>query len=385
MIKFTVKTEDLKKALSIAVLATGKTSSNILSHSLFSIENDSVTLYSTDQDKIAKSYLPVTDLKNSNSENILFTAEPKRIEKLINSSENTEFDFSYDPKTKTLKIYTSENSKSYISFPSFNTEDFLNFKDDLENINVENISSNILLAGIRFTSGFISKNEKDKKFSNIFIHEGTIYGTNGSIKIGAFQNMDLEKVPSITIRKQMISPLLSMLEKISPSEILIGASEKYIVFFSSDYSFCFGFRNSTITIPRMPISLEIPEVDGFNVNRLDFQRKLDRLSLSSWEDVGVKMTIKEDIISMETLLERKSQENIKCERLQGDKNPSFIIECEVLKKILAQFSASNIDFYIDKKKCTIYSSADLEYKNESDELVSIPFIATGSLTFARIA
>lgn len=385
MIKFTVKVKDLKKALSIASLATGKTSSNILSHSLFSIENDSVILYSTDQDKIAKACLPTVELENDNTENVLFTAEPKRIEKLITNSENDELSFLYDQKTKTLKVYASEDSKSYISLVSFNTEDFLTFDENLKDIDVKSVPSNTLLTGLRYISGFVSKNEKDKKFSNIFINEGAIYGTNGSTIVGAFQSADLEGIPAITIRKSMISPLLSMIEKMSPLDILVGVSEKYIVFFSSDYSFCFGFRNSTITMPRMPITLKIPEVDGFNIDRLNFQRKLNRLSLSSWEDIGIKMTVKDNKIFMETLLERKSHENIEGERLQGNNNPSFIVECEVLKKVLSQFSASNVDFYIHEKKCTVYSSANLEYKNESEELVSIPFIAVGSLTFARIS
>jgi len=198
MVSFATSTNELKKALSITILATGNEVNTIHSHALFKVnENkESVELWSTDGDKIALSNFPITSVEGDTA---TFTANPKRIQELISNSDSEEISFSHDPEKKTLKVYASDNKDSFISFATFDPENILVSDLSDQEINGK-INPHVLLKGIKFIQGFFLKSDKDKKYSNLYINEGTMYGSDGNSQIGAFKTPDLDGIPELAIR-----------------------------------------------------------------------------------------------------------------------------------------------------------------------------------------
>jgi hypothetical protein len=380
MIKFTTETAELKKALSIVALATGKISTHIQSHALFSIKGDEGTLYSTDEDKVATSHFSISDIELE-GEGIQFTAEPKNLYKLLSSSGSSKTSFTYEPETKTLKVYTSENKKSFLSFASFDPKKFLSLNLSSQELQ-HTINIEVLLDGIKFIQGFL--NEKDEKFSNLFVLNNAFYGANGNTKVGAFTSPDIEGSPNLILRKSILSPLVTMVEKSEASEVAIKISDKLITFYSPDDRYCFGFRKSLANTPKFPISTEEPKLPKFNIERTLFLKKLNRLSLTSWEDVGIKMTIKDnENLEMETVGERPSFETVPC-KCNSEEPLYFIIQCDKFKAVLNQFKASNVEVFIAKNKCFIYSNAEIIIEEDDKEPVKKSFTAIGLMTLARI-
>lgn len=381
MINFSVPIKDLKKALSIVALATGDMVNTIRSHTLFRInENkESITLYSTDEDKIAQaSFFPSL----IEGDIIEFTADPKRILLLINNSDSKEITFTYDSEKKTLNVYASENKDAYISFASFEPKEFLNFNLKDQKLNGK-VNSDVLLKGIKFIQGFLPKDDKNKKFSNLFIEKGVMYGSDGDTKIGAFKSSEFKEIPELSLRKQMLPIIIRMVEKTKISEINIKSSDKYITLSSENDIYYFGFRQSIIKKPKLPISIEIPETDGFNVHRSTFIKKLNRLSLSSWEDIAIDSSYGENqILEMKTLTERPSFEKLPCKRVSGSEKVRFLMECGKFKNVLGLFQAPDVNFYLKERRCTIYSKADIIIEEKDKEPLKKYVTAIALLTLS---
>jgi len=390
MIEFTATVSDLKKALSIVALATVDSAEDIQGHALFNFFNYPVNepeahfdLYSTDKDKIASSKLPVADIKSDETGNIQFTADPKKLQALISNSDQKYIKFTYDSTTKTLNVYASENSDAYVSFASFKPEEFLTFEKELRlTVDVKTFDSSMFLSAIRFILGFLPNDDKEKKFANMFFDKGTIFGTNGSYKIGAFQSAEFSGISDLSIRRVMLSPIASMLDKVDSPMIKLSSSEKMIAISLPDDSCTFGFRRSVMTMPKMPVTVDQPTQDGFNINRTTLLKKLNRLAVVSKEDVGLKMALKGTELSIETETDRRSYEKIACQRIIGDSDLEFFMECSKVKTVLNLFQASNVDIHIDKTKCIIRSAAELVVA-EGEKETKKPFISVGLLALAR--
>ena len=387
MTEFTVESGDLKKALSIVSMATGDSSENIHGHALFNVcsGTPAVTLYATDNDKMAASYLLKTDL--AVEEDIQFTADPKRLQALLGSSDSKVIKLTYDKETQTLSIYASEDSKSYVSFASFDPSSFLTFdKDIAEATLIKTINATIFQAGIKFIQGFLPGDDTNKKYSNLFIVGGTMYGSNGSNKIGAYASDELADM-DVTIRRAMIPFLGTLIEKTDSSEISILETDKLLMFSTADRLHSFSFRKSTIPVPKLPLSTDIPKAPGFNVDRAMLLKKFNRLSLTSRDEIGVLMALSGQDIKMETVADRKSYETTVCKRVSEDEDFEFLLECNKFKSILALFQASNIDIYVEKTKCIIHSKADLLIEDKKPtagaEPVKKSFTAVGLITLAR--
>jgi hypothetical protein len=391
MFEFTASVDDLKKALSVVALATVETAEDVQSHALcsYSSKKEPVAklyLSSSDKDKMALSQIPITDVKTSDSKGIEFTADPKRLQTLISNSDSKQIKFTYDSETKTLNVYASEDSDAYVSFASFDPDEFLSFEKELEaTFDVKTFNPTVFLTAVRFIQGFLPNDDKEKKFSNMFFDKGIVYGTNGSNRIGAFKSEDFADISNMTIRRVMLAPIASMLDKIEAPSIKLKASDKIIAVTSSDNAHSFGFRRSVMPMPKMPISMEVPKLDGFNIDRSMLLKKLNRLSVASREDVGLKMSLKngdKTELLIETETDRKSHEKLTCQRLSGSAELEFYLECSKLKTVLGLFQASNVDMYIDKTKSLIYSSASLLVQQDNVE-VKKPFISVGLVALGK--
>jgi len=381
--EFVATTKDLKKALSIVSMAVGEGAETITGHTLFDIKDGQVFLYSTDNDRMAVTYLPVSDISEGNAQ---FTANPKKIHKLIGGSDLSTVKFSYDKDTKTLNIYASENSDAYISFASFDPDTFLSFDKDITGAKeVKTINAKVLLSGIKFIQGFLPADDKNKKYSNLYITDGIMYGSNGSFKIGAFQSSELQGT-SLTLRRYMVSPVMSLIDITGTSEIVFTETDNITIVSSKDELSRFAFRKTTTPIPKMPISINPPEVDCISIDRPGMSKKLQRLSITvtNRPELGIKMSVDNGLLSMETITDRKSFEKIPCKRVVGDSPLEFLLECNRFKEMIDLFISPTLSVYVDKTlKCVFYDEGLLSIEEEGKEVVTKDYKAIGLLTQAK--
>ena len=218
----------------------------------------------------------------------------------------------------------------------------------------------MVTSAIKFIQGFLS-DDKNKKYSNVYIVDGKIYGANGSSKVGAFISPSFEGV-NLVLRRALLSAISMFLDKSSVEAVSIKQTEKIIVFSTSEGLNNFAFRKSVVDVPKLPISTTIPQAEGFIVDRGALLKKLNRLFLTHNQrnpEFGLKVSVKGTDIVMETIADRKSIEKITCERISGNGALDFTIDCIKLKDVLGLFEAERVDMYIEKGKCTVYSDAQI--------------------------
>jgi hypothetical protein len=392
MFEFTASIDDLKKALSVVALATTEAAEDIHAQALFRYPKQrepvsKLYLSSTDEDRIALSQLSVTDVKTSDdlaSKEIEFTADPQRLQALISNSDLKIIRFVYDPKTLTLNAYASEDSEAFISFASFDPTEFLSFEKSIDAaINVTVFNTEIFLSAIRFVQGFLPNDDKEKRFSNMFFDHGKIYGTNGSYKLAAFQCEDFSGLSNLAIRRSMLGPIVSMLDRVKSSSLKLKTSDSIVVVTSADDTYSFGFRRSTINMPKMPIQTVRPASKGFTIEPAILIKKLNRLAVASKEDVGLRLSMKEDDneLLIETETERKSREKITCQRIAGSDSIEIFNHCSKIKSVIEPFTAASVEVYLDKNTI-IYSESEFSVKEDGVETKK-PFIAVGLLATAK--
>jgi len=381
MIEFTTKLADFKKALNIVSLAIDESPELIKGQALFIAQASEALLYASNEDKIAKALLPIEGLQSPCS----FTIDPKRVQTLLSNSDTDIIKIGYDDESKTVLFYVSEESDSHVSFGSLDPSTAISFEEEIQEVKeIKSLDASIFLTGIKFILGFLPGDDKNKKFSHLFVTDGVMYGSNGSSKIGAFISPDIEGANKLVIRRSMLQPIVNFIDKTDTSTIIITETDKKLIFFSQDDHFCFGFRKSLIEQPKMPISVEPPNIKGFSIEKGPFIKKINRLSLTSRDDIGIKILVKNNEISMQTISDRPSTEKSLCKAFSENTDLDFVCKCGDLKNLLGLFQASSIDAYIDKTKCIIYSKAELLVEETGKDPTKKPFTAIGLMTLARI-
>jgi hypothetical protein len=387
MIQFSATTPHLKKALSVVSLALTDTGDTVNTHALFEMKNGKIWLYSTDEDKRAIASLPVSDLQVEGESR--FTANPKKIQSLLTGSANDVIRFEYGHETKTLKVYASEDSASFLSFASYDPDDFLTFDQEMTGASeLKAINAEVFQIGIKYIQGFLPNDDKNKKFANLYIVDGVMYGSNGASKVGAFKCSDIEGVQSLILRRQMLPQVVTFIEKMAGTDIVVKETDKITMVSTPDGDYSFGFRRAIVDIPNMPIKVEVPVADGgININRGIMLKKLKRLALTNAtrEDMGIHIVVGTNELAMDTAVERKSYEKMACTNITpvGETPVEFTLKCESFRDILDLYQASNLDVYILKTRCIFYSEASLLIEAAGTEPIKKPFIAIGLLTQAK--
>jgi len=384
MIEFVSKSEELKKAFSVVSMATEEGATETIGgHALFVIKNNQLSLCATDKDKMSMVTIAITGTDDSD---VRFTSDPKKILALINSSDSDNIRFMYDTESKTLNVFASEDKDSYLSFASFSPEEFLTFDSEFTSSKeVKTVNAGVFLSGIKFSQGFLPSDE-NKKFSNMFITKGVMYSSNGSNRVGAFESPELTGIASMVFRKAMLAPIANLIDKTNITDLIIRETEKIIVLFSDDGKYAFGFRKSLVEPPKFPVSMEIPSFPAISIDRNILMKKLTRLSITSPGEMAVKFTAENEALSMNTVTDRKSLENMPYRKVSAVDRLEFSFECKLLKTCLGLFQTPTVDFYIDKSRCTLWSSAELEMaEKDKKEPVRKPFKAIALVSQARIA
>lgn len=381
MLEFKAQNDQLKNAFSIVALAAEDKQESIWSHCRFKISGDALTLHSTDKDRIAVASCPVFDIEGDLVE---FTSDPKKLAALLNSTEAEIVRFIYDDESKTLKVYASENKDSYLSFPSMDP-DKLSLDSKLKNaVQVKTFNAGVLLTGLRFIQGFLPPDDRDKKFARMYITNGVLYGSNGSVKVGAFESSELADLDRLIFRRPMLSPIATMIDRINPVNVTIKTTSNLIAVFTENGKYAFGFLKVVDEPIKFPITLKEPDSDSFKIDKNMLLRKLNRLAIASPGNLGIKGELKADELEMSTLSERSSVEHIDYNRLKKSETTMFVADYKLMKNVVALFQAPEVNIYVDKSKCTVINQGTLEIQEEDQEKPSFKeFRAVAVMSLAR--
>ena len=393
MLKFSVNTNKMKTALDVVTFATADAFESILTHALFRVEGNNIHLRTTDSDRIGVASCAIENVDGDTQ--IQFTASPKKLSALLKDSDIDQAQFVFDDGS--LRVCVSNNDKAYTTFPSFKPEEFLTFEEELVKfVDLKTVNAGVLLTGIRFITGFLPQDDKNKKFAGMYVSEGILYGSNGSNKIGAFESIDLKDLENLFIRRVMLSDIVGFIDKTDVDNTVIKSTSKMIGVFSPDGSYGLGFLKPTEDMSKFPMAkitmtLDRPSCDGFNIDKGPLIKKLNRMAVTADADATIKFDLLKaaegtpGTIEMSTVCDRPSTESIACKRLTGTESFSFALEYRFLKGVLGQFQASNIDVYVDAQKCTIISEAEIEIEGpDKDKPVRKPFKEVAFLSVSRL-
>lgn len=386
MLTFSTDKKELAKALGVVSLAAADNSDRIWGHALFRVSDEgNMVIYATDKDRLGTASCPVTNVTNL-SEVSEFTADPKKMTALLSSSDREDIMFKYIPEEKTVQVHASDNSNSYVSFPSLDPNDFLSFEDVLKNAHeVKTFNAGVLLTGLRFIQGFLPNDDRQPKFARMYIEKGVLYGSNGSSKIGAFQSPEFEGLDELIIRRQMLAPISAMIDRSDMSDVVVKESAKFLLTMSSDGRYGFGFLKTTDKMIKFPINMGKLEGDTFSVERDPLLRKINRLAIMAGKELGLKMILGQSDLTIATVMERPSIETIECQRTGGEEEKEFVVDYQLIKPALGLFQTPEIETWVGPSNCIMRSDASLEIQEEGEQDPSIKkFTAVGLISLARV-
>jgi DNA polymerase III sliding clamp (beta) subunit (PCNA family) len=334
MLNIILDTKKLKNAMTVISLAAGSTESALESHCLFEIKDNKLLMTGTDKDKrIARACIDATIEGEG-----MFTADPKKLLSLIKTTSSDTIRLMYFPETTTLEVYSSEDKDSFVSLPSFDPAIYPAVGHTFdEAYPVKTLNAGVLLVGIRFIQDYLLKSKGTNKFSNMFISQGIIYGSNGNDKIGAFTSPDIEGLDELVFPEMMLGPIANLIEKPDLDNITISTTSEFILIGSDDKSFIFGFSKPKVKVPKMPVDIKEPEANGGEIEVGLLLKKFGRLKIAGDVDMGLRISLG-DHISISTLLDRASKDTMPCKRI-GTEEKDILVKCRVVEGVLDSFSA----------------------------------------------
>lgn len=381
MLEFKAQNDQLKKAFGIVALAADDKQDSVWSHTRFKITEDTLELHSTDKDRIAVATCTVFDVQGDVVE---FTSDPKKLAALLSSSDSDTVRFVFNEEKKTLKVFASENKESYLSFPSIDPEK-LSLDNKLDDaFEVKTFNAGVFLTGLRFIQGFLPPDDRDKKFARMYITDGVLYGSNGSVKVGAFKSPEFEDLDGLIFRRPMLSPIATMIDRVNPTNVIIKTTSNLVMVFSDDSKYGFGFLKAVDEPIKFPINLDNPDTDHFNVDKTMLLRKLNRLAIASSGNLGIKGILKEKELEMSTLSDRSSIERLDYIKASLSEEKTFIADYKLMKTVVGLFQAPDVNIFVDKSKGTIISEGQLEIQEKGQEEPTIKeFRAVAVMSMAR--
>lgn len=382
MVEFVVNKKNLKAALKLSLLATAKGAEILWSHTLFKSKNGQIYLYSTDKDLI--SMATITPVLSNAEADFAFTASPKKLLDLIESSEVDDLRFAYDDDSKTLQIYATENKDCHLSLPSFEAKDFLLFDDEMEKAHeIKAVNAGVFKFGLQYVEKFALEDKKASEYTKIHLYKSTLFAANNSNMIGAFKSQEFDGIDSLIIRKNLIGPIVSFIDETDPKSVSIKTTSKFVIFTPDNSGAAFGFLKSVEPNINFPISTDVQELNGFTINREQFVKKISRMGIAD-KEAGIKIRVVEDSMSMETVSDRPSTELMSCSRVKSREELNFIIDPRLFIPVLKQFQKPEISICLDNLSCWIRDDGDLVIE-EGEEKSEKSYIMVARLCLSTVA
>jgi hypothetical protein len=382
MLEFNIPKTPLENAMKLANLSTEASENTITGHCLFEVGNKEIRVLATDK----RNKLSMSKIRISFEGKGKFTANPRKILELLKTVESDTIKIGYMSDTATLQIFLSDNQESFVSLPSFDPSTYAPIAENFEKaFDLKTVNAGSFLGGLQFIKGFLTK---DQKFSNMYITKGVMYGSNGNNKAGAFTNPDLADLDELVFPLSTFTAISSLIEILVPDkggnssvqDIVIGTSSNHVFISSPAKDFIYAFTKVQTKMPKIPITVDEPNLDGWKIDKNAFLKKLGRLQLTDIK-AGLKCTFSEDKIQLYTIAERASKDFLSCTKIKDSKEMTCITECRLLIEVLKQFGGNEIDFYV-KNKIVLYNKADLEFLVQGKKVMK-PFICAAAISLSR--
>jgi hypothetical protein len=376
MPEITVLKIPLENAMKLACLSTEVSENTITGHCLFEVGELQLKILATDnRNKLSMSKIDISSGMVMN-----FTADPRKILKLIKTVESDSLKLGFVPEDMTLQIFLSDDKESYVSLPSFDPKDYAPIADNFEKaFDLKTVNAGVFLGGIQFIKGLLD--QKDQKFSNMYITKGVMYGSNGNNKAGAFSSPDLNGLDELVFPISTFPAITNLIETIDLQDILISTSSNNIFISSPAKNSIYGFTKVQIKMPKIPINVDEPAFGGWALDKSTLLKKLGRLQLSGDSKMGVRCEFLDDKINLSTLADRSSKDSMFCTRIKEPEKTTCLTECRLLENVLSQFGGNEIDFYV-KNKIILFKKGELEFIVEGVKQTK-PFISAAAVSLSR--
>jgi len=351
---------------------------------LFHVRGSKIIVQGTNSDLKARCSIDIT---NSCGEDFSFTADPKVMEKLVNKVEVNDVSIDFDKSTYTVKVYTTENKKSFGTLQSFPPDKMLTFLETPAADRTEYlVNKEVLLFAMKYAFNFLaSKKEDQKHFDFVVISNGVVFAANGSNKLGLIVFKTFSAIPEMKIRKLVVPLYTTFVKGVEGKEIKLIETDKDIGVESLDGRFYFSFLKSTLEAPKIP--KEHLKSEGaytlIDKNRLLKVSERAIISNDSASLVGLELTLsgsgESANLEVKLLSTKVAIETLTCNRVDdGDQSVAHVVDFRMLKAVLGSFDTKeDIRLHINdqNKFFKVYCRGDVEGEK---------FILAGVGAYAKI-
>jgi hypothetical protein len=373
MFKVTIDKDQLKKSMDVACLATENSEHSITGHCLFEFKGKTLKVLATDKRNLLSQSIIEMPVEIDNN----FTIDPRKILTLLKTAESESLTFQYDPDKATVQVFLTDSEDSFVSLPSIDPTEYAPIGDVFTKaFDLKPVNAGVLLEGIRFIKGFLEP--KDKVFSNLYISNGVLYGSNGSTVAGAFTCPDLCGLDDLVFPLSILPSVMGLINSLDLQDILIQTTSNNIIFASPDKNHVFGFTKVKAKMPKIPVNVKDPDGNGWTLNKSTLSKKLKCFHITGNDDLGVKGIFESEVLRLSTIADRSSKDLMACKKIKESTDTFFVVECRTLEDALTQFGGSEIDLFVLEKKIILYNKAELEI-TEKDAKVVKPFTSVVSV------
>jgi len=326
-------------------------------HLLFVVRGPKMIVQGTNSDLKARCAI---DIQNASGEDFSFTADPKVLEKLVSKVEVKDIQVNFDKDSLVVKVYTTDNKKSFGTIQSFPPDKMLTFEEHLKTNREEYpVNKEALLFALKYAGNFLAdKKEDQKQFDFVVISKGIVYAANGFNKLGLIVFKTFASIPCMKIRKLVLPLYTTFAKGLEGTEVKLIETDKDIGIESVDGKYYFSFLKSTLDAPDIP--KEYLKSEGpFTLVDKDRVVKVSERAIitnNSTSMVGLELTLSGagDSASLEIKLvsNKLAVETVSCSRMNDDNvDPiSHVVDFRMLKSVLNSFTTKDaVRLHINQK------------------------------------
>jgi DNA polymerase III sliding clamp (beta) subunit (PCNA family) len=316
-------------------------------HLLFIVRGPKMIVQGTNSDLKARCTIDIT---NSSGEDFSFTADPKILEKLVSKVEVNDINVNFDRETLVVKVYTTDNMKSFGTLQSFPPDKMLTFEEHLKAERKEYpVNKEALMFSMKYALNYLAdKKEEQKQFDFVVINSGIVYAANGFNKLGLIVFKTFSGIPGMKIRKLVIPLDLVFVKGLEGTEVNLIETDKDVGVESMDGKYYFSFLKSTLEAPSIPKEY-LKSEGAYTVINKDRLLKVSERAIitnNSTSMVGIELTLSGtgDTADLEVkLLSNKvAIETVTCSRVndENDQPISHVLDFRMLKSVLSSFTTT---------------------------------------------
>ena len=386
MISIGVNKEDFKRAVTLSRKALSKIIiQEERGHLLFSVDGSTMSVMGTNNNLKARC---IIDVENNEDQKFSFTSDPKILEKLISKIDVSTIRIDFDSEKNTIKIFTSDNKRSYTTLQSFLPDNMLTFEDpSLQERKQYVLNLKLFLFALKYSLNYLAPmKEEQKNFDFVTITKGLVFAANGSNKMGFLAAGAFKPIPEIKIRKEVIPMMVNFIMKLEGETVNVVETGKDIGVESSDGKFYFSSLKSNVEAPKINKDYVVSSEPYITIDKTRLMKVSDRVVINSPSAAMIGLDTVLSGSGEDGQLELKlvsnsveSVEVINCNRVgDTDEKIDHIIDYKLLRTLLGSFNAEeDIRLHIcDKTKFwKVYSSGAIDDNK---------YIVSGIGTYAKV-